>query len=203
MVEVMTDKATVEIPSPRAGKVVQRMFAEGQICPVGKVLIAIDDVDEAAGERGGRRRQGAHPPPRAAAAAGRSAGEQAERGRTRRDAGGAGDAGDAQAGARPAASTSAGDGHRPGRPDHLGRRARAPRRRVAPAAARARAPSPDRARRTTCASRSAACARRSPSTWRTLKQTAPHFTYVEEVDVHRAGRAAGERANARAGASAA
>jgi pyruvate dehydrogenase E2 component (dihydrolipoamide acetyltransferase) len=47
MVEVMTDKATVEIPSPRAGKVVQRMFTEGQVCPVGKVLIAID-VDESA-----------------------------------------------------------------------------------------------------------------------------------------------------------
>src|SRR5678815_277449 len=46
MVEVMTDKATVEIPSPRAGKFVQRMFTEGQVCPVGKVLIAID-VDEA------------------------------------------------------------------------------------------------------------------------------------------------------------
>ena len=42
MVEVMTDKATVEIPSPRAGKVAQRMFAEGQVCPVGKVLIVID-----------------------------------------------------------------------------------------------------------------------------------------------------------------
>jgi pyruvate dehydrogenase E2 component (dihydrolipoamide acetyltransferase) len=48
MVEVMTDKATVEIPSPRAGKVVQRMFTEGQVCPVGKVLIAID-VDEGEG----------------------------------------------------------------------------------------------------------------------------------------------------------
>jgi pyruvate dehydrogenase E2 component (dihydrolipoamide acetyltransferase) len=46
MVEVMTDKATVEIPTPRAGRVVKRMFSEGQICPVGKVLIAID-VDAA------------------------------------------------------------------------------------------------------------------------------------------------------------
>ncbi len=43
MVEVMTDKATVEIPAPRAGRVVKRMFAEGQVCPVGKVLISIDD----------------------------------------------------------------------------------------------------------------------------------------------------------------
>ncbi|HEY8925464.1 MAG TPA: dihydrolipoamide acetyltransferase family protein [Polyangia bacterium] len=42
LVEVMTDKATVEIPAPRAGKVAQRMYAEGQICPVGKVLVTIE-----------------------------------------------------------------------------------------------------------------------------------------------------------------
>ena len=48
MVEIMTDKATVEIPSPRAGRVAKRMFAEGQICPVGKVLIAIEVADAAA-----------------------------------------------------------------------------------------------------------------------------------------------------------
>src|SRR5580765_4491114 len=42
MVEIMTDKATVEIPAPRAGKVAKRMFAEGQLCPVGKVLITIE-----------------------------------------------------------------------------------------------------------------------------------------------------------------
>jgi pyruvate dehydrogenase E2 component (dihydrolipoamide acetyltransferase) len=42
MVEVMTDKATVEIGSPRAGRVAKRMFAEGERCPVGKVLIVID-----------------------------------------------------------------------------------------------------------------------------------------------------------------
>jgi pyruvate dehydrogenase E2 component (dihydrolipoamide acetyltransferase) len=47
MVEVMTDKATVEIPSPRAGRVAKRMFTEGQLCPVGKVLITIE-VDGAA-----------------------------------------------------------------------------------------------------------------------------------------------------------
>ena len=43
MVEVMTDKATVEIPSPRAGRVIERVYAEGQICPVGKVLVRIDE----------------------------------------------------------------------------------------------------------------------------------------------------------------
>ena len=47
MVEIMTDKATVEIPAPRAGKVGKRMFAEGQLCPVGKVLITIE-LDEGA-----------------------------------------------------------------------------------------------------------------------------------------------------------
>jgi len=49
LVEIMTDKATVEIPAPRAGRVSKRMFEEGQICPVGRVLIAIDtDADAAA-----------------------------------------------------------------------------------------------------------------------------------------------------------
>src|SRR2546423_8050934 len=43
MVEIMTDKATVEIPAPRAGRVVKRMYGEGQTCPVGKVLIAIEE----------------------------------------------------------------------------------------------------------------------------------------------------------------
>lgn len=43
MVDVMTDKATVEIPAPRAGKVARLMVAEGGICKVGEVLIVIDD----------------------------------------------------------------------------------------------------------------------------------------------------------------
>jgi pyruvate dehydrogenase E2 component (dihydrolipoamide acetyltransferase) len=42
MVEVMTDKATVEIGSPRAGRVAKRLFAEGERCPVGKILIVIE-----------------------------------------------------------------------------------------------------------------------------------------------------------------
>jgi pyruvate dehydrogenase E2 component (dihydrolipoamide acetyltransferase) len=50
MVEIMTDKATVEIPAPRAGRVGKRMFAEGQLCPVGKVLITIELEAGAAGE---------------------------------------------------------------------------------------------------------------------------------------------------------
>jgi pyruvate dehydrogenase E2 component (dihydrolipoamide acetyltransferase) len=48
MVEIMTDKATVEIGSPRVGRVAKRMFAEGERCPVGKVLIAIEVEGEGA-----------------------------------------------------------------------------------------------------------------------------------------------------------
>ncbi|HEX7597971.1 MAG TPA: dihydrolipoamide acetyltransferase family protein [Polyangia bacterium] len=47
MVEIMTDKATVEIASPRAGKVLQRCFKSGERCPVGEVLVIIDTTSEA------------------------------------------------------------------------------------------------------------------------------------------------------------
>jgi len=43
LVEIMTDKATVEIPSPRAGTVSKINFKEGETCPVGQVLVEIDD----------------------------------------------------------------------------------------------------------------------------------------------------------------
>src|SRR5262244_4093654 len=45
MVEVMTDKATVEIPSPRAGVVARILVGEGKICKVGQVLLAIDEAN--------------------------------------------------------------------------------------------------------------------------------------------------------------
>ncbi len=44
MVEVMTDKATVEIPAPRAGTIKQINFKEGEICPVGDVLVVIEEA---------------------------------------------------------------------------------------------------------------------------------------------------------------
>jgi pyruvate dehydrogenase E2 component (dihydrolipoamide acetyltransferase) len=47
MVEVMTDKATVEIATPRAGRVLERRFKEGQRCPVGEVLIVIEVLIDA------------------------------------------------------------------------------------------------------------------------------------------------------------
>ena len=43
LVEVMTDKATVELPSPRAGTILKIHYKDGQICPVGQILVAIDE----------------------------------------------------------------------------------------------------------------------------------------------------------------
>ncbi len=43
IVEVMTDKATVELPSPRAGTIAKINYKDGEICPVGKVLVVIDE----------------------------------------------------------------------------------------------------------------------------------------------------------------
>jgi pyruvate dehydrogenase E2 component (dihydrolipoamide acetyltransferase) len=43
LVEVMTDKATVELPSPRAGVITKINYKDGAICPVGKILVVIDD----------------------------------------------------------------------------------------------------------------------------------------------------------------
>lgn len=48
LVEVMTDKATVELPSPRAGVIKKIHFKDGDICPVGKVLVVIEEDGAAA-----------------------------------------------------------------------------------------------------------------------------------------------------------
>jgi pyruvate/2-oxoglutarate dehydrogenase complex dihydrolipoamide acyltransferase (E2) component len=43
LVEIQTDKTTVEIPSPAAGRVARIMVAEGDIVPVGTVLVVIGE----------------------------------------------------------------------------------------------------------------------------------------------------------------
>lgn len=48
VVEVMSDKATVEIPSPRAGTIAKLNFQTGEVCPVGDVLFVIDEQGGAA-----------------------------------------------------------------------------------------------------------------------------------------------------------
>ncbi|MBM3271593.1 MAG: hypothetical protein FJZ01_28490, partial [Candidatus Sericytochromatia bacterium] len=42
LVQVMTDKATVEIPSPRKGTVKELYFKEGDIVPVGGKMLQIE-----------------------------------------------------------------------------------------------------------------------------------------------------------------
>ena len=43
LVEIQTDKTTVEIPSPAAGKVSRILVGEGEVVPVGTVLVVIGD----------------------------------------------------------------------------------------------------------------------------------------------------------------
>ena len=43
LVEIQTDKTTVEIPSPAAGKVAQILAREGETVPVGTVIVVIGD----------------------------------------------------------------------------------------------------------------------------------------------------------------
>jgi pyruvate/2-oxoglutarate dehydrogenase complex dihydrolipoamide acyltransferase (E2) component len=54
LVEIQTDKTTVEIPSPAAGKVAQILVAEGAVVPVGTVLVVI-------GEDGAQPAEGPQP----------------------------------------------------------------------------------------------------------------------------------------------
>ncbi len=52
LVEIQTDKATVEIPSLAAGKVARILVQEGQVVPVGTVLVVIgEDAEVKAPER--------------------------------------------------------------------------------------------------------------------------------------------------------
>jgi pyruvate/2-oxoglutarate dehydrogenase complex dihydrolipoamide acyltransferase (E2) component len=46
LVEIQTDKATVEIPSPYAGTVLRIHVAEGEVAPVGTVLVEIGEPGE-------------------------------------------------------------------------------------------------------------------------------------------------------------
>ena len=50
LVEIQTDKTTVEIPSPAAGKVASILVEEGKVVPVGTILVVIGDD----GSRSGR-----------------------------------------------------------------------------------------------------------------------------------------------------
>nr|BAL52984.1 pyruvate dehydrogenase E2 component (dihydrolipoamide acetyltransferase) [uncultured Acetothermia bacterium]BAL60156.1 pyruvate dehydrogenase E2 component (dihydrolipoamide acetyltransferase) [Candidatus Acetothermum autotrophicum] len=64
MVEVMTDKATVEIPAPRAGKILKLNAKEGEVVKVGSVLVIIEEVGEAKPEPKREAVTAAAPPPK-------------------------------------------------------------------------------------------------------------------------------------------
>ncbi|MBI1381826.1 MAG: hypothetical protein GC161_12150 [Planctomycetaceae bacterium] len=48
VVEVMTDKATVEVPAPRAGKILEFNAKEGQVVPVGSVIFSMQTASGSA-----------------------------------------------------------------------------------------------------------------------------------------------------------
>src|SRR5712691_4440090 len=71
LVEIQTDKTTVEIPSPAAGRVAQILVAEGAVVPVGTVLVVIGD-DGVRGEAAAApRRPAAAAPPLASGGGGK------------------------------------------------------------------------------------------------------------------------------------
>jgi pyruvate dehydrogenase E2 component (dihydrolipoamide acetyltransferase) len=57
LVEVQTDKATVDIPSPYAGTVLRILVPEGEVAPVGAVLVVIGEPGEEVGDEGESRGQ--------------------------------------------------------------------------------------------------------------------------------------------------
>lgn len=69
LVEVMTDKATVELPSPRAGVITKINFKDGDICPVGKILVVIEEAGGAAATKPAAPPPAAHHAPTPAPAA--------------------------------------------------------------------------------------------------------------------------------------
>ncbi len=69
IVEVMTDKATVELPSPRAGVIKKINYKDGEICPVGKVLVVIEEEGAPASAGNGKKAPAVEEAPRAHAPA--------------------------------------------------------------------------------------------------------------------------------------
>jgi pyruvate dehydrogenase E2 component (dihydrolipoamide acetyltransferase) len=189
MVEVMTDKATVQIPSPKKGKVLKLLVHEGQMAQVGSPLLVLD-----VGNGGpGAPPVSAHPPPAASAPAkaapARDGGRALATPATRRLAREMGVDIQSIRGTGPSGRVTKEDIERavPSRAA-----APAPRDRAVPAATPAGAQEeriPIRGLR-----------RRIAEKMHKSKSTAAHFTYVDEVDMtelvslrERARRAAEER----------
>ena len=90
VVEVMTDKATVEIPAPQAGTISKLLVAEGDVVPVGDVIFVLDG----AGAGTAAPQAASAPAQNSAAAAGAASGAQtAPAGATVAEAGSGGGSG--------------------------------------------------------------------------------------------------------------
>src|SRR5437899_2451272 len=105
LLEVETDKATVEIPSPFAGRVARIHVQPGQTVKVGDVLVTFEDVASGGGGGGGRGgRGGGGPGARGGGDAGRGGGPAGGGGPARRARGGGGRAPERVAVAKPVAA---------------------------------------------------------------------------------------------------
>jgi pyruvate dehydrogenase E2 component (dihydrolipoamide acetyltransferase) len=62
LVEIQTDKATVEVPSPYAGTVLRILVSEGEIAPVGTELVVIGEPGEVDEKSRGQSPSGTVPP---------------------------------------------------------------------------------------------------------------------------------------------
>ncbi|ASJ72439.1 dihydrolipoyl dehydrogenase [Granulosicoccus antarcticus] len=69
LIELESDKATLEVPSPVSGKVTRIDVKEGDLCSEGTVILAIEAAGEAAGEAAPEAATAAAAPPEKAAAA--------------------------------------------------------------------------------------------------------------------------------------
>src|SRR6059036_4299793 len=63
IVEVMTDKVTVQIPSPVTGKILQLRAKEGEVVKVGNTLVVFGEAGETAPPRPETTRSASAPPP--------------------------------------------------------------------------------------------------------------------------------------------
>src|SRR6185295_7922029 len=63
LVSILTDKAEVEIPSPKAGTVLKQLFQAGQKVQVGQVFVVIGEKGEAYGSGNGKATAVAHSGP--------------------------------------------------------------------------------------------------------------------------------------------
>lgn len=79
IVEVMTDKATVELPAPRTGTIAKILHDEGAVVPVGSVFVHIDEAGDGGGKAQETKKEPAQPKADKAEAKSDASGEKEEK----------------------------------------------------------------------------------------------------------------------------